>query len=257
MSIHTHTFDGSWLTEQGEAHIVLAQVAPATSDILRVDAGRPWVVETVRDLIGPKQRFAQIVTGDKPAILVLPELALGFDDWPKIDGLVRGWNRPLILIAGFGFTGGERLNVWLGQNGPTERRAAWPNGKGPGNERIYNGGWCWVHQPGATACVTFLKVTAEQHDEIHVDGLDEGTFNLSIRLDDLIIFPVLCSDLLSEVGGSASYSVRYRAISMIMPMTAPAFSSPGSCSRRRRTRSGERLSSILRAISTLSASMFA
>ena len=171
MSIIPLTFEGSWLTEQGEAHIVLAQVAPATNDIMFTGAERPWVVETVRDLLGPEQCLAQIVTGDKPAILVLPELALGFDNWTTIDELVRGWNRPLILIAGFGFTSGERLNVWLGQPGPTVRRAAWPNGEGPGNERFYNGGWCWVHRPEATDCVTFLKATAEQHDEIHIDGL--------------------------------------------------------------------------------------
>jgi hypothetical protein len=191
----------SWLTEQGEAHVVLAQVAPAPNEILRAGAARPWVVETLRDLLGTEQRLAQIVTGDRPAILVLPELALGFDDWLAIDDLVRGWNRSLIVIAGFGFTKGDRLNAWLGENGPTERRGVWPNGNGPANERVYNGGWCWIHRPGATTCVNFLKVTAEQHEEIHVDGLDQGTFNLSIRLNDLIIFPVICSDLLSVVGG--------------------------------------------------------
>ncbi|MEE8530663.1 MAG: hypothetical protein V3S34_00420 [Hyphomicrobium sp.] len=201
MSIHPLPFDESWLTEQGEAHIVLAQVAPAAIDILRAGTGRPWVVETVRDLIGPKRCLAQIVTGDKPAILVLPELALGFDDWSVIDELVRGWDHPLILIAGFGFTRGADLNIWLGQVGPTERHAAWRNGQGPADERVYNGGWCWVHRPEATDCITFLKVTAEQHGEIHVDGLDIGTINLSIRLNDLIIFPVVCSDLLSVEGG--------------------------------------------------------
>jgi hypothetical protein len=201
MSIHPLTVGGSWLTEQGEAHIVLAQVAPASIEILTTGAARPWVVETVRDLLGVEQRLGQIVTGDKPAILVLPELALGFDDWPKIDELVRTWNRSLIVISGFGFTRGDSLNAWLGRNGPTKRLAAWPNDNGPANERVYNGGWCWIHRPGATTCVTFLKVTAEQHDEIHIGGLDQGTLSLSIRLDDLIIFPVICSDLLSVVGG--------------------------------------------------------
>jgi len=199
--IHSFAFEGAWLTEQGEVHTILAQLAPPTNDIMKADASRPWVVETLRQLLGPTRRLAQIVTGDKPAILVLPELALGFEDWTEVDELVRGWARPLIVIAGFGFTSGARLNSWLGQEGPTARKGAWPEGSGPENERVYNGGFFWVHRPGATTSIIFLKVTAEQHHEIHVDALDQGTCNLCVRLSDLIIFPVICSDLLSTAGG--------------------------------------------------------
>lgn len=201
MSIHPLKFEGAWLTEQGEAHVVLAQVAPPSLDILTEDASRPWVIETIRGLLGADRHLAEIVTGNRPAILVLPELALGFGDWETVDALVRDWPRPLIVISGFGVTRGDRLNAWLIANGPTARHAGWPNGSGPADTRLYNGGWCWIHRPGATACVSFLKATAEQHDEIHIEGLDQGTFNLLVRVNDLIIFPVICSDLLSTAGG--------------------------------------------------------
>jgi hypothetical protein len=42
-----------------------------------------------------------------------------------------------------------------------------------------------------------LKSTAEQHHELHIDGLDVGEFSLAINLDDLVIFPIICSDFLS------------------------------------------------------------
>ena len=199
MSIHSENFGGSWLTDQGEAHVVLAQVKSAPDVNLAADAARPWVVTTLMGLLGPEQRLGQIVSGNKPVILILPEFALGFDDWLAIDELVRGWTHPLILIAGFGFTKGDRLSAWRAQEGPTLRRAAWT---ALANERKYNGGWCWVHRPGAEmTCVAFLKSTAEQAHEIHVEGLDQGESNLAVNLDDLIIFPIICSDFLSIIDG--------------------------------------------------------
>jgi hypothetical protein len=91
------------LSDQGEAHVVLAQVLPAPDATLAEDPPRPWVVETLAGLLGPAQRLAQIVTGTKPAILVLPELALGFRDWSAIDALMRGWN----------FAGGKMRSLFV------------------------------------------------------------------------------------------------------------------------------------------------
>lgn len=201
LSIHPLTFQGTWFTDQAEAHVVLAQVAPPAEAVLRQGESRPWVVQTLESLLGADQRLAQIVTANRPAILLLPELALGLDDWAAVDALVRGWQRPLILISGFGFSRGDRITAWVQEDGPTTRHAGWPADEGPAAARVYNGGWCWVHRPGATACVTFLKSTAEQHEEIHIEGLDHGTAHLAIRVDDLIIFPVICSDLLNIVAG--------------------------------------------------------
>ena len=189
------------MTDQAEAHVVLAQIAPPAKATVDAGASRPPVVQTLQGLLGADSRLAQIVTGNRPAILLLPELALGLDDWATVDALVYAWPRPLILIAGFGFSRGDRITAWLGENGPTVRYAGWANGEGPADERFYNAGWCWVHHPGATACVTFLKATAEQHDEVHIFGLDHGGAHIAIRVDDLLIFPVICSDLLNIVEG--------------------------------------------------------
>jgi hypothetical protein len=201
LSIHPLTFNGAWLTDQAEAHVVLAQVAPPSKAILDADASRPWVVQTLQGLLGGERRLAQIVTANRPAILLLPELALGLEDWAAIDALVRAWQHPLIVISGFGFSRGDRITAWLGEAGSTARHAGWPVGEGPAAGRLYNAGWCWVHRPGATACIVFLKSTAEQYDEVHIDGLDHGTAHVAICLDDLLIFPVICSDLLNIVDG--------------------------------------------------------
>jgi hypothetical protein len=206
LSIHPLTFDGAWLTDQAEAHVVLAQVAPPTQAIRAQDGSRPWVVQTLQCLLGANQRLAQIVTANRPAILLLPELALGFEDWVAVDALVRAWPRPLILISGFGFSRGGRITQWLAEDGPTTRHAGWPADEAPAADRLYNGGWCWVHRPDATACVAFLKSTAEQHDEVHVEGLDQGTTHVAIRVDDLLIFPVIC-------GGAASRRAQDRSLS--------------------------------------------
>jgi hypothetical protein len=180
---------------------VLAQVLPPAKAVMEQGGSRPSVVHTLRGLLGPDSRLTQIVTANQPAILLLPELALGLDDWVAVDALVRAWPRPLVLISGFGFSRGDRIAAWLGENGPTIRRAGWPDGEGPAAERLYNGGWCWVHRPEATACAVFLKSTAEQHDEVHIAGLAHGTAHVAIRVDDLLIFPVICSDLLNIVDG--------------------------------------------------------
>lgn len=201
MEICELTFQGAWFTDQAEVHVVLAQTAPPTEATLREGASRPTVVQTLQSLLGADQRLAQIVTGGRPVILLLPELALSLDDWAAVDALVRGCQQPLILISGFGFSRGDLITAWLDGNGPSMRQAGWPAGQGPAAERVYNGGWCWVHRPGATACVTFLKATAEQHEEIHIEGLDHGTTHVAIRVDDLVVFPVICSDLLSIVAG--------------------------------------------------------
>lgn len=202
MTIRSLKIDAEWITNLGEAHLVVAQVKPASPDVMKSGASRPWIVEMIRDLLGAQGHLSQIVSGERPSIVLLPELAVGFDDWTEIDTLVRGWSKPLILLTGFGFTKGSRLLEWLKETGPTERVAAWGAVAGPADSRFYNGGWCWVRRPDATTvCAVFPKITAEQHSEIQIEGLDQVDASLAVHLRDLIIFPVICSDLLSAPDG--------------------------------------------------------
>ncbi len=186
-----------WMTALGEVHVVVAQVMAAAAKDL-TDASRPWIYKTIEELLGEKALLSEIVPGKHPSIVILPELALGFDDWEKVDELVRSWRKPIVLLSGFGFTKGERLLDWLALEGKTNRTAAWTVDDGPSKSRTYNGGWCWVHLPSETTrCITFLKTTAEQQAEIFIKDLAQGTYNLSVDFEDLRIFPVICSDLLS------------------------------------------------------------
>lgn len=201
MSIHSESCDGRWLNND-EAYVVLAQIAPLAPDAIKGTASRAAAMTMLSELLAGR-RLAEVVTQGRPAILILPELALAFSDWETIDTFVRAYPSPLIVISGFSFTRGSALQNWLSVHpSATERRAAWDQQAAPAPERIYNGGWCWVHNPGTrTACIAFQKVTAEQREEIRIDALDTGQNTFCLELDDLIIFPVICSDFLSVVGG--------------------------------------------------------
>ena len=94
MTIRSLRIDAEWLTNLGEAHLVLAQVKPASLEVIKSGTSRPWVVEMLRDLLGAQGRLSQIVSGDRPSIVLLPELALGFDDWTEIDALRRQFAKP-------------------------------------------------------------------------------------------------------------------------------------------------------------------
>ena len=202
MSVIKEYCEGHWL-DGDQAHVVIAQLVPVDREIMCSDAARPSVLVMLTQLLAGERRLSEIVTQGRPAILILPELALAFSDWATVDTLVRAYPSPLILISGFSVTRGDALVNWLAAApSETERRATWAAVAPPAAERIYNGGWCWIHRPAIkTTCVTFQKTTAEQRDEIRIEGLDTGHNTFCLELDDLIIFPVICSDFLATAGG--------------------------------------------------------
>jgi hypothetical protein len=194
VTVHTISCDSDWL-DNGQAHVVVAQLAPV-ENVLSGET-RPSVLQSIRELLADPRRLAEIVTQGRPAILLLPELAIAFSDWSVIDAMVRAYPTPLIVISGFSLTRGVDLLAWAaGSNGDTSREVAWDADHPPANTRRYNGGWCWVHTPDETRCIAFQKGTAQQNDEAQVDGFDAGKNSFCLELGDLIVFPVICSDFL-------------------------------------------------------------
>ncbi|MCK1698157.1 ABC-three component system protein [Bradyrhizobium sp. 144] len=194
MTITPIQFASAWL-DGAQAHVALAQLFPYPLEVMLGNGARPEVLAMLRELLSGARKLQQIVTQDRPAILVLPEVAISFSDWVAIDAMVRDYPSPLMLVSGFSVTSGADLLAWLEQPSTTIRRASWTD-KPPVSERVYNGGWCWVHTTQNTECVAFLKLTSEQRDEVFIDGLDQGTDMLCLEFRDLIVFPVICSDFL-------------------------------------------------------------
>ena len=108
MSVVNEYCEGHWL-DNDQAHVVVAQPVPVDPAIMRSDAARPSVLATLQQLLAGERRLSEIVTQGRPAILILPELALAFSDWAAVDALVRAYPSPLILISGFSASQGDRL----------------------------------------------------------------------------------------------------------------------------------------------------
>jgi hypothetical protein len=202
MPISVKTFHTDWL-DNDQVHLVVAQPRPYGLDVMRSQAPRPAVLATLMDLLTGNRKLGQLVTGRRPAVVLFPELALAPQNWSQVDEAIRFYPSPVILICGFGVMTGGQLAAWLEETpSETRRDAVWNTETAPGVERVYNGGWCWVHQPEvSTACIAFQKLTSEQRDEIQIESLDTGRTLLRIELNDLVIYPVICSDFFARVAG--------------------------------------------------------
>ncbi|HYD32871.1 MAG TPA: ABC-three component system protein [Azospirillaceae bacterium] len=192
--------------------LCIVQTDPPSREQIRDDASRPKTVSTIRELLasvdGNKPVLRQSLQGRVPLVL-LPEYALGSGDWSEVDGLVRGWDGDLILIAGFGATPGAKIEAWRVPRRETDCRLC--EGEEVADEPLYNGGWCWIKEGGNTTCILFLKNYLEPREETQfVDG--RGRSTLRIRFKDLLLCPGICADLLCENGDDTFTSRVQRAV---------------------------------------------
>jgi hypothetical protein len=200
------------LLDDGELAVCILQTGKVADGAIENDGTRPAVVAALRDLLhgcggawsGPA--LDEIVTGGPATVLLAPEYALGSPDWAAVDEFVRAADRPLVLIAGFGMTPGAWLREWLASPGATRRLAGWHTGREvKAADRVYNGSWCWIHQPGrGTSCVATLKNFPEQRTEAADARLDRGRSIVHLAFADVDVFPFVCADLLKEPDGRGS-----------------------------------------------------
>jgi len=189
----------------GGLWVSVIQDSPVNVDAIKSDSDRPKLVSSIRELLqgeggsGTPGKLDDEITGQECSLLVAPEYSFGSSDWTVIDKLVRQRASSLILIAGFGATPGAWLESWC-QEGDctTERIQGWSDSFKPSSQKRYNGGWCWVHSGnGHTRCIVFLKNHLEQRDELDVvEDIDSGREIVRVELDDLILFPLICADML-------------------------------------------------------------
>jgi len=179
--------------------LCLVQPAPPTKEAIVGDQSRKSPVETIRDLLAAsvgKPATLRNLSGPVPFVL-LPELTFGSEDWQEIDGLIRGWSGNLVLIAGFGATPGRWLLDWVGECGDTTRKLAINSESDIAPSDTYNGGWCWIQRASSqTTCVAFLKNFLTGAERDIVTGMGEAS--LMIRFSDLLLFPTICADLISD-----------------------------------------------------------
>ena len=204
------------LTVESKLHVCLAQLPKPPIDAIVTDRSRPAAVAAaVQLLAGGGQHDAaalsEMAPGNQAVLVVFPEFSFGSEDWEALDVAIRQSARPLIVIGGFGATVGQWIIDWAREETDghdTHRRLAWdqtgPAADGISSVRRVNGGWCWVHVPGETHCIAYLKTIAEQNVEaVLLPDLQFGRSITHLRFNDIDLFPLICADLLQLPGEHA------------------------------------------------------
>ena len=202
----TVSTDVNWLNANGELPICLAQPSLVDPAAIPNDAPRPESLALAEAIFADDEGQSGLSRwfDGQTGLLLFPEYAFSSGDFATLNNLVDAYPHPLIVIAGFGAVDGTHLRQILGQC-----MATWPGGA----DRIdpqsrYNAGWCWIHHStGDTSCFVILKNFFEQQFEITFDGLVSGDHILQIAARDLLLFPIICSDLISEQPNSARVRV--------------------------------------------------
>jgi hypothetical protein len=229
---HTRVEVDATLLSGGRLNLCLLQLPPSL-DAIDGDASRPAAINALRDLLvggpaHPDPALLQLVPGGAPVLIVAPEYAFGSPDWAAVDALVRGANRPLVLLAGFGATPAQALLDWQDAEnaGGTERHLSWRQGVNPVSPVMrVNGGWCWIHDPaGSTHCIVYLKNLLQQAIEaVQLPDLQTGEIILHLRYGDVDLFPLICADLIQPAAQHpGSPQARIQAILAGVPAERPA-----------------------------------
>ncbi|WP_134727159.1 ABC-three component system protein [Paracoccus luteus] len=230
---HTRVeIDTTILTAAGQLNLCLLQL-PSSQAAVEGDASRPMAVKALRDLIvggpaHPQPVLRQLIPSGEPVLIVAPEYAFGSPDWPAVDDLVRGANRPLVLLAGFGATRAQAVLDWQAAAVPsgTVRHLSWREDTNPVSPVMrINGGWCWIHDPGGTThCIVYLKNFLQQGIEaVQLPDLQQGEIILHLRYDDLDLFPLICADLIQPAAQRpGSPQARVQAILADIAVERPA-----------------------------------
>lgn len=198
----TKNIGGDWLTN-GHLEVCILKLSCPKENEYQNDSSRTGNLSIVTQLLQPPEELQQSLLAqefpNKPSLVLAPELAFGSPDFESLDTLIKQYNQNLIFICGFGFSTGSNL-INLAANGNVEGIWNTP----PNANKKYNGGWVWVKNGDVTQCYIFLKNYFEQSAEITVPNLEEGESILRLEGNDLVVFPVVCADLISKENNSPS-----------------------------------------------------
>jgi len=193
---------GSWLTN-GHLEVCILKLISPTENQYKNDESRAdnlAIIDALFSAVTADTCFLDDQVSGKPILLLAPELAFGSSDYERLNQLITNYNQNLIFISGFGFAKGGALTR-LAEN--PNVKGAWQSLYPPKADKKYNCGWVWVKYGAEVQCHIFLKNFFEQNSEITIPNLCEGDSILRLEGCDLVIFPLICADLISsEVNGS-------------------------------------------------------
>ena len=196
----TKTIAGNWLSN-GHLEICLLKLIAPTENQWKNDESRTENIEIVKKLLQPfngsEKSLLEIEIPSKPAFVLATELAFGSSDYETLNMLITQYRQNLIFIGGFGFTKGDALTN-LAVNANVE--GVWNTP--PNASKKYNGGWVWVKKDDNIQRYILLKNFPEQTHELSIPNLVFGDSILRLEGDDLVIFPLICADLISAESSS-------------------------------------------------------
>lgn len=186
---------GNWLVND-TLLFHLIQPVPSSRDNLLHDTPRPESIYILSEI------FNAYDNKSVPQIIVFPELCFGAKDFRILNALIHYVKSPVLVLAGFGYTTGEHLleiisypNVYLLSKIQKEDISF---------EKVYNGGWCWENNgKGQITCTIHLKNFSGSNETNFVKNLHRDSVIIRYETDDLIIFPLLCSDIFCNTKVSA------------------------------------------------------
>ena len=195
--------DTAWLNHNGEIPVCLAQPQLVDPAAVSIDDARPQSLVLANAIFADDyglRRISRWFNGES-GLLIFPEYAFSSRDFDALNDLIALHPHPLIVIGGFGAVEGANLLQLL-----NKCTATWNTGAaGVDPQSRYNAAWCWIHHgPGDSSCYIVLKNFFEQQVEIAlINGLTCGDHILQIEAQDLLLFPIICSDLVCEQVTSA------------------------------------------------------
>lgn len=190
---------GNWLVN-GHIEACILKTKPPTEDEYSNDKSRLENIAIIKRLLDSNCVDGGILkkeVAERPAIVLAPELAFGSPDFDTLNTLIKEYEQNIIFICGFGFSAGSDL---IEISNKPDVEGVW--GTAPQNEKKYNGGWAWIKNNNTVQCYIFLKNYFEQTEEITVPNLKEGDCILRLEGDDIVIFPLVCADLICNENSS-------------------------------------------------------
>ena len=191
--------DGNWLVS-GHIEACILKLRCPTEGEYSNDKSRLENIDIVKLLLDSDCADGGILkdeVSERPSIVLTPELSFGTPDFNTLDALIKKYEHNLIFICGFGFSAGSALIEIL--NNP-DVEGIWD--AAPQDGKKYNGGWVWIKDGNNVQSYIFLKNYFEQTGEITVPNLKEGDCILRLEGDDIVIFPLVCADLICNENNS-------------------------------------------------------
>lgn len=200
------TFTGSWLVDD-ELKTCLLKLKPPVTGWRKGDSHLENV-ELLKKVLcpipGQTQSLLKTKFQNRQGLVITPELAFGPNDFLPVKETIEAHDGDLILLSGFGLATGIQLNHMVGLPGVS---GIWSENFIDVDAK-YNCGWCWIKIGGSLECIIYLKNYVQQSVEQAVPGIAEGDKILRLQFSDLVIYPLICADLIKELQHSPIDAIR-------------------------------------------------